>query len=367
MNARIRPAIDSPRIPILLLPGVAMRFPKRFGWMVGAVYLVVAGCGPEKPKAGGGAGESDRPKVAFVSNNAAEFWTICEAGARKAAEETKVELTFKRPQNGTPAEQKDIIDDLLAKKIQALSVSVNNAENQTAYLNKIATEIPLICVDNDAADSNRRCYMGTANIAAGRAAGEMVKKALPNGGKVAIFVGNLDAPNAKERRQGVLDVLEGVASKGLRDAPDGKKYGKYELIGSFTDNTDSNKAKDNASDVLTKNQGAADLCLVGLWAPNPPAILAAVKDANRLGKVKIVGFDELEATLEGIKAGHIEATIVQNPYEFGYQSVKLMNEMLKNPKAVKIPESKLIDIPHKVITKDNVNEFHAELNKLLGK
>lgn len=348
-----------------------MRFKHLSLLTAGAILLGLSGCGQEKAKhpseQGGQTPSSSKPKLAFVSNNPAEFWTICEVGARKAAEEVNAELIFKRPQDGTPNTQKDIIDDLLTKNIQALSISVTNAENQTPYLDKVSEKLPLICVDNDASKSKRRCYMGTANIAAGRSVGEMVAKAMPNGGKIAIFVGQLDPPNAKERRQGVLDFLEGVESKGLRESPDGKKYGKYELIGTYTDNVDKNKAKDNAADVLAKNQATEDLCLIGLWAYNPPAILLAVENANRVGKVKIVGFDEDDNTLDGIRQGKIVATIVQNPYEFGYQSVKLMNDMVRNPKAVKIPENKLIDIPHKVITKENVDSFQADLKKMLGK
>src|SRR5262245_9742500 len=74
-------------------------------------------------------------------------------------------------------------------------------------------------------------------------------------------------------------------------------------------------------------QGASSgkgLCMVGLWAYNPPAILSALKDSkDRLGKVKVVGFDENEDTLKGIADGHIYATVVQDPFGFGYQSVRL--------------------------------------------
>jgi ribose transport system substrate-binding protein len=51
------------------------------------------------------------------------------------------------------------------------------------------------------------CYVGTNNVEAGRAAGRLVRKVLPEGGKVAIFVGRLDVQNAIERRQGVLEAL----------------------------------------------------------------------------------------------------------------------------------------------------------------
>ena len=348
-----------------------MRSQRAFALWLSALCLAAAGCGGETSNSGspaaGGAKPGSRPKVAFVSNNPAEFWTICEAGARKAAEEAGVDLQFKRPQDGAAATQKQIIEDLLVGQVQAIAVSVISPDNQVAFLDEVAAKIPLLCVDNDASKSKRRAYLGTANIKAGRSVGELVKKALPNGGKVALFVGQLDPLNARERRQGVIDVLEGVESQGLRESPDGKKYGNYELLGTYTDNVDKNKAKDNASDVLAKNQEAEALCLVGLWAYNPPAILAAVKDAKRAGKVQIVGFDEDNETLAGIKAGEIAGTIVQNPYEFGYQSVKMMADLVRKPDSVTIPGDGIIDVPHKVIAKDNVESFQTELNKLMGK
>ena len=113
----------------------------------------VSGCGAnsDNNKKPGG---STSPVVAFVTNNPAEFWTICEAGAQAAAKEEGVNLVFKRPQDSSAAGQKAIIEDLLAKGIQAISVSVISPENQTAFLNTVAKKIPLLCVDNDAAASD---------------------------------------------------------------------------------------------------------------------------------------------------------------------------------------------------------------------
>ena len=79
--------------------------------------------------------------------------------------------------------------------------------------------------------------------------------------------------------------------------------------------------------MLTDLADEKNLCLIGLWAYNPPAILTAVKDKDKLGKVKIVGFDENDVTLRGVADGHIHGTVVQNPFEFGYESVKLMAQI----------------------------------------
>jgi ribose transport system substrate-binding protein len=232
-------------------------------------------------------------------------------------------------------------------------------------------------VDNDLPDpAARRCYIGTHNYRAGRAAGELVKKAIPNGGKVAIFVGKMDASNAQERRQGVLDVLMGVDSKEMpakitpADAANLDLGNKYVLIGTRTDGSKQPECQAKAEDLLNKHPDVA--CMVGLWEYNPPAILQAVRGAANKNKPAIVAFDENELTLEGIRKGEIIGTIVQNPHQFGYQSIKVLagfiqgkDDVLKNRKDVE--EGNRIFIPHRVITTENVDAFEAEVRKILGK
>jgi ribose transport system substrate-binding protein len=308
---------------------------------------------------------SGRLKVGFVSNNAAEFWTIAEAGTRKAAEELGALVLFRRPRTPTAAAQQEIIEDLLTQNVQAIAISVIDPDNQHDFLNDIAGRVPLITQDNDAPKTRRKCYIGTDNYHAGRAVGQLVKEVMPQGGTIGIFVGQPDPINAKQRRQGVLDELAGTSPG--QHAPEGKKYGNYTLHGTKYDNVDMNKAKDNAADVLTQLADEPNVCLIGLWAYNPPAILSAVLEAKREGKVKIVGFDEDETTLLGVKDGHVYATVVQQPFEFGYQSVKTMADLVRNPSGTKLPADGIVHVPHLVIKKDNVEEFHRQLRQRLGK
>lgn len=309
---------------------------------------------------------SSKIQVGFVTNNPEQFWTIAEAGAKKAAAEEDVELLFRRPDESTPAKQKEIIDALLVQQVSALAVSVIAPDQQASYLNKVAAQVPLICQDNDAPGVKRLCYLGTDNYEAGRAAGKLVKDAMPDGGVVAIFVGQIEPLNAQQRRQGILDELAGA-----KDAK-GPTLGKYKLHGSgsdlgpFTDNLNGTVAQDNARKVLVDMKDEPNVCLVGLWAPNTPANYKAVKAADKLGVVKLVGFDEDETTLLGIKNGDVFGTIVQQPYEFGYQTVKLMAKVARGDKSG-IPASGIIPIAHKRITRDNVEEFHSNLKKLMGK
>ena len=289
-------------------------------------------------------------RLAFVTNNASDFWTIARKGTEKAAAElSDVTVEFRIPGNGTAAEQKGIIDDLLAKGINGIAISPKDPDNQTQLINETAKQALVITQDSDAPKSDRTCYIGTDNVAAGRQEGGLIKEILPQGGKIMVFVGSADARNARERLQGIKEVLQGS---------------KVEIIDVRTDEADRVRAKSNAADTLVKYPDVA--CMVGLWSYNGPAILNAVKDAGKVGQVKIVCFDEEDETLAGIKSGAIYATVVQQPFEFGYQSVKMMAQILNGDKSG-IPANKQVIVPTLVIKKDTVDAFQTKINQLRGR
>ncbi len=149
------------------------------------------------------------PHIAFVSNNVSDFWQIARAGVNKATAEFSVITEFHMPSDGTPAEQQRIVEALIAKKVHGMAISPNDAKNQIDLLNQAAAVMSVITQDSDAPESKRLCYVGTNNYNAGRQAGKLIKEALPDGGSIVIFVGRLDAQNARERRQGILDELSG--------------------------------------------------------------------------------------------------------------------------------------------------------------
>jgi ribose transport system substrate-binding protein len=295
-----------------------------------------------------GSAPQKKLKLAFVSNNAANFWSFARAGCDEAAKELgDVDLDFRITQDGSSAAQRQILDDLVAKGEDGIAVSVDDPDNQTEFLNKVATQTLLICCDSDAPNSKRACYIGTDNEAAGVQAGNMIKECLPNGGDIMLFVGHSDAQNAVERAAGIKKALEGS---------------NIHIIDIRTDDTDAVRAQKNAEDTLVKYPDIA--CLVGLWNYNGPAILNAVRTAGKIGKVKIVCFDDEEDTLAGIASGAIYGTVVQNPFEFGKQSVTLMDKYLHGDKTV-FGDGKIY-IPTREIKKDNVADYQAEVKKILG-
>jgi len=314
--------------------------------------LLLGACQPGTNNGTGGAagGAGGKHKLAFVTNNASDFWTIARKGTEKAqADIPGIEVEFRIPSDGTAAEQQRVVDDLLAKGIHGIAISPVDPANQTPMLNRAASQALVVTQDSDAPNSNRVCYIGTDNVAAGRQAGQLVKEALPNGGKIMVFVGVLDAANAQQRYQGLKEALQGS---------------NVSIIDVRTDNTDRVRAKSNAADTLVNNPDIAGM--VGLWSYNGPAILSAVKEANKVGKVQIVAFDEEDPTLEGIKDGAIYATVVQQPFEFGYRSIELMTKYLNGDQSV-VPPSKQIFVPTLAIKKADVADFQKKINQLRGR
>jgi ribose transport system substrate-binding protein len=206
------------------------------------------------------------------------------------------------------------------------------------------------------------------NYDAGLLCGRTLRKAMLDGGKVMIFVGRLDQDNAKRRRQGFIDGLLDRTPDPSRNDPSGDEIRddrtKITIIGTMTDQFDRAKAKANVEDTVTRHPDIAGM--VGLFEYNPPLILEALDRTGRLGKVKVMGFDENAMTLDGIENGTVVATVVQNPYQYGYKSIATLNELHKGNKAV-VPESKFVDIPARVIDQSNVEAFAKEIKDRLGK
>jgi len=322
---------------------------RRLGSVLAALsVLLLVGCNDEKkpsPKASP-AGEAKVVKLAFVTNNPSQFWKIAEAGLRKYEREAKIQVDLKMPPNGTPENQNEILQNLTSQAYDAIAVSVIAPNDQLRVLDEVARKTHLITFDSDADKSKRLLYIGTNNFEAGKALGERIVKLLPDGGKIAVFVGMLSADNASQRLKGIEAAIQ---NHGI------------EIVDKREDNTDRAKARSNVEDIINAHQ---DLKLVvGLWNYNGPAIAAAIQGLGKVNKIKAAVFDEDDATLEAIASGTIAATVVQKPFQFGYLSAKWMHDLATRGDAAKkaLPATGIIDTGVTIIDKANVAAFQAEL------
>ena len=286
----------------------------------------------------------DKPTLVFVVNGASDFWKIAEAGVNKAQEELpNYDLQFKYPEQAAAAIQQRLMDDLVAAGADAIMVSAVDPKTSTEALNRIGAQVPLFTTDSDAPDSNRIAYIGSSNVELGKDAGKLMLDALPDGGQCMGFVGLPGADNARERIEGIKAALEGS---------------KVELVDVRGDDIDQTRAKRNVEDALAANPDID--CMVGIYSYNTPRIYEVLKESGKLGEIKVIGFDEDPITLGGVREGTIVGTVVQNPYEWGYQGMKLMADYLEGDKSG-IPADGLIIVPGQVIDQSNVDEFESEL------
>ncbi|WP_438030692.1 sugar-binding protein [Sorangium sp. So ce233] len=335
-------------------------------FVVGVCMAGLAALGCES--SGGNGSEapapSARPKLAYITNGVAPFWTIAEKGVIDGAKEYNADVSVVMPSDVNDQMQR--VEDLLIRGVDGIAISPIDAENQVPLLNKAAAKTKLITQDSDAPKSNRIVYIGIDNYVAGRMAGQLVKEAIPGGGKVAIFVGRLEGDNARKRRQGVLDeLLDRQDTSGGNDPlNDVLKGAKYTIVATLTDQIDAAKAKSNAEDMMSAHPDLVGL--IGLNAYHTPALLEALKQSGKMSSIQVVGFDEQDATLRAIQDGEVVGTVVQNPYMYGKESVRVLAALVRGDDSV-VPPSKFISLPARQIRKANLPEFWADLKQKAAK
>ena len=105
--------------------------------------------------------------------------------------------------------------------------------------------------------------------------------------------------------------------------------------------------------------------MVGFYSYNPPKIYESLRDNRKLGKITVIAFDEDPITLGAVKDGSFAGTVVQQPFEWAYQGSKMFAAYLNGDKSV-VPANGITIVPGKIITKDNVDAFKADLQAKLS-
>jgi ribose transport system substrate-binding protein len=312
--------------------------------LVAAGALVAGGAGCKKSEPGAA---TKTYKFAFVTNNSSDFWNIAEKGVRKAEKELGIQANVFRPLKTEVSEQQRFIEDILVQNFDGMAICAINPDAMTPILDRVAAKMPVVVHDSDAPKSQRKSFVGTDNVAAGKMAGQAgidaLKAANITKGKVAMFVGRIDMQNSIDRKKGIDETL-------------GKQPG-IEILPVFLDGADRNKAKKNVEDALARYP---DLVMtIGLWSYNGPCMVDAVKASTRAKKPLIVAFDEEEETLKGVEDGLIYATVVQRPFQFGFQSMKALKDV-RDGKTIPT----FIDTTIQKIDKGNLTAFWTELREL---
>lgn len=296
-------------------------------------------------------------KLALVTWTEDPFWEPLIRGAQDCANRTDAELTIVRCKP-TVDDQNQQLRKLIDGGIDGLAVSPNNADAEKAILDEATAKFPVVTFDTDAPNSQRRRFVGIDNYAAGRLCADELKDALPDGGAVLITVGSVQQQHGRDRRQGVIDgLLDHPFDRAhAADPVDAElKGGKYSIVATVTDDADVTNAPAKIAAALKAHPEVKGI--VGLFSYSAPAALEAIKQVGRDGQIKVVGFDESEPTQAGIESGKIAASILQDSYRAGYESIEVLaNEARGTPRGP-AEWTPTLAVPINVLTNKNIADL----------
>ncbi len=281
---------------------------------------------------------------------ASMWWEVVYAGAKKAGDELGYTILWIGPEQETDREKQiQVVDDAIVRKVKAIVLAPNDNKALVNPVLKIKKAgIPCVIIDSavDVDSVDYVSFVATDNFLAGGDGARYLGKALNGKGNVILikFVPNSASTDA--RAEGFKQTLE-------QEFPDIELIDEQYTQGTVED------ARQKTGDMLVRNKNVD-----GIFAVNQPSSVGAYKAlqaSGSAGKIIMVGFDSDPILIEGIGEGDVEALVVQNPFEIGYQGVLAAVSALDG-KTVQ----KKMPIPSMIVNKDNLEQMKQDFPAALG-
>lgn len=279
--------------------------------------------------------------VAVVPKVAVPFFDDCNTGAKSAADALGVNYQWVVPQNTQGSTQVKIIEDLIARHVDGIAISVNEPKSVEGVIKQaMAAGIKVLTFDSDSANSGRSMYIGTINTQAGVTMGNSMADAIGGKGKIAIVTGQLGASNLNERIDGVKEALTA--------------YPDIEIVAVEGTEDDLAKAVSVTEALLRANPDLAGIFgMSQVGGPAVAKVLAQQEFADFRGKLKVFAFDDLPDTIKGVKEGYIDGIMVQRPVTMGRLSVEHLVAQIRGEET----ESHDVDTGVTVVNADNLDSY----------
>jgi ribose transport system substrate-binding protein len=323
-------------------------------WRVAALFglaVLAVGCSSPVPEASGSKSGGKSLRVAVIPKGTThEFWKSVEAGALEAGKELGVEVIWKGPLKEDDRDsQIKTVEDFITNKVDGIVLAPLDETALVAPVEEAMNAgIPVVIFDSGLRKDGIVSFVATDNFKGGEMAGAEMVRLLGGKGKVAMLRYQEGSASTNEREEGFLKAVEAG----------GLEVVVKNQYGGATVET-AQKASEN---LLARLKSGDSLTVDGIFTPNESTtygMLRALQDAGLAGKVRFVGFDASEKLLEGLKADHIQALVVQNPRKMGYLGVKTLVRKLRGETV----ESR-IDTGAALVTKENLES--EETKKILG-
>jgi ribose transport system substrate-binding protein len=278
------------------------------------------------------------PKVVHPWFEEVRKGALAQADMLKAQLGIEIVIDYLPPATAAVVEQNHVLEKCMATKPDGIALDPVEAISNMPIINHIRNQgIPIILFDSPSSQPEITS-VGNDFAQQGIIAAERLVRLLGESGKVAVMQGFPTAPNHKERYAAQMAVLG--------------KYPKITIVDGGVDNDDIPTAQQQATSVLAAHPGLSGyLCCD---AAGPIGIAAAIKEAGRAGKVKVVGMDGIKPILQAIKDGIFESSSATRPRMQGSMSVVML---WLASQGITLPQK--IDTGIDVITQENVDQFLA--------
>lgn len=284
-------------------------------------------------------GETDREyEFVFVCPIVGyEYWNICADGIEKADEElgTNTQIIGPTDASSFTTEIANYMESAISTKPDAI-MAYSGLEVMAPLIEKAHEQgIPFISIDSDAPDTSRIAYVGTVPYNAGVKTGEAMIEFTGGSAKVALLCSSLSAEKEMEEVEAFNDTVADY---------------DIEIIATEETNADLATAVTKMEALVSAHpEMTAVLCTSGYDVQ----AAAKVKKERGLDDLVLVGYDDMEETLNFIREGLINGVVVQDPYQMGYLGVHLLKEYVDNGKL----DEEIYDTGTILVTKDNVENY----------
>ncbi len=271
-----------------------------------------------------------------------EFWKSVHAGAAKAASELGLDIVWKGPLREDDLKaQIDVVQSFTAQGVSGIVVApLSDKGLVSAVRQAVEAKIPVVIFDSDLQGHDHVSFVATDNFAAGKIAGEEMVRLVGGKGNVVVLRYNEGSASTTNRENGFLDVVR--KTPGIKVVSD-NQYG-----GATTET--AHATSENLLSATKAGAGGVD----GIFCPNESTtfgMLLALEKAGIAGKVHFIGFDSSVKLLEGLRQGHIDGLVLQNPFKMGYLAVQTISRHLKGEKV-----DPRIDTGATLVTRQNVDQ-----------
>ena len=243
-----------------------------------------------------------------------EFWKSIHAGAVQAAVETGVEIIWKGPLKEDDREaQIAEVENFISRGVDGIVLApLDDTALRVPVMNAARSGIPVVIIDSDLKSRDHVSFVATDNYRGGQLAGKRMCELLGHAGRVVMLRYQEGSASTMKREQGFLDA---VSECGDIQVVSANQYG-----GATTET--AYRASENLLAPHKTAEGGLEL--EGIFCPNESTtfgMLRALQDAKLAGAVRFVGFDSSPKLIAGLRQGHLDGLVVQNPVRMGYLGV----------------------------------------------